>query len=33
MKAHPICKFEELELTFCKRYQKIQLDEQVYMAL
>jgi hypothetical protein len=33
MCMHPICKFEELEAAFCKCYQKIQIDEQVYMAL
>jgi hypothetical protein len=33
MQVHPICKFEELEVTFCKCYQKVQIDEQVYMAL
>jgi hypothetical protein len=31
--AHPIYKFEKLQTTFCKHYQKVQMDEQVYMAL
>ncbi len=33
MRANPICRFEELEVTFQKHYQKVQTDEQVYMAL
>jgi len=33
MKAHQICKFEELEAMFCKHYWKVQMDEQVYMEL
>jgi hypothetical protein len=33
MGAHLVCRFEELEVTFCKRYWKVQMDEQVYMAL
>ncbi len=33
MKAHPICRFEELEALFCKCYKKVQTYEQVYMAL
>jgi len=33
IRAHPICKFEKLEAMFCKCYQKVQMDEQVYMAL
>jgi hypothetical protein len=33
MKAHQICKFEELEAMFYKHYWKVQMDEQVYMAL
>jgi hypothetical protein len=33
MRAHPVCKFEELEVAFWKRYWKIQMDAQVYMAL
>ncbi len=33
MKAHLVCKFEELEVAFCKPNQKVQMDEQVYMAL
>ncbi len=33
VKAHPICKFEKLEAMFGKCYQKVQMDEQVYMAL
>jgi hypothetical protein len=33
MRAHPIYKFEELEVTFCNRYKKIQIDEELYMEL
>jgi hypothetical protein len=33
MRAHPICIFKELEVTFCKHYRKLQTNEQVYMAL
>jgi hypothetical protein len=33
MRAHLVCKFEELKVAFCKWYQKVQMDEQVYMAL
>jgi hypothetical protein len=33
MGAHLVCKFEELEVAFCKHYWKVQMDEQVYMAL
>ncbi len=33
MKAHPVCRFEELETTFCKHYRKIQMDEQVHKTL
>ncbi len=33
MRLHLVCKFEELEATFHKCYQKVQIDEQVYMAL
>jgi metal-sulfur cluster biosynthetic enzyme len=33
MQSHPICRFEDLEATFHKCYQKLQIDEQVYMAL
>jgi hypothetical protein len=33
MKAHLVCKFEKLEVAFCKLYWKIQTDEQMYMAL
>jgi hypothetical protein len=33
MRAHPICKLEELEVAFCKHYQNVQTYEQVYMAL
>jgi hypothetical protein len=27
MKAHLVCKFEELEAAFCKPNQKVQMDE------
>jgi len=33
LKAHLVYKFEKLEATFYKHYQKVQMDEQVYMAL
>jgi hypothetical protein len=33
MKFHLVCKFEELKVAFCKRYQKVQMDKQMYMAL
>jgi TorA maturation chaperone TorD len=33
MKAHQVCKFEEFEATFYMHYQKVQTDEQMYMAL
>jgi hypothetical protein len=33
MKAHPICRFEALEVTFCKCSRKVQTNEQGYMAL
>jgi hypothetical protein len=33
MLSHAICAFEELETTFYECYQKVQNDEQVYMAL
>jgi hypothetical protein len=33
MQAHPVCKFKELEVAFYKNYQKVQIDEQVYMSL
>jgi hypothetical protein len=26
MKTHHVCRFEKLEATFCKRYQKVQTD-------
>jgi hypothetical protein len=29
----PICKFEKLEAIFCKHYWKVQMNEQMYMAL
>jgi hypothetical protein len=28
-----VCIFEKLKAIFCKHYQKVQMDEQVYMAL
>jgi hypothetical protein len=33
MQAHFVCRFKELEVTFCKCFEKIQMNEQVYMAL
>jgi hypothetical protein len=27
----PDCIFDELQLTFCKRYKKVHNDEQVYL--
>jgi hypothetical protein len=33
MRAHPICRFKEIEVMFYKHYCKILMDEQVYMAL
>jgi hypothetical protein len=33
MRTHPIYKFQKLEVMFCKHCQKIQTDEQMYMAL
>jgi hypothetical protein len=33
MKAHPVSKFEKLEVVCCKCYWKIQTYEQVDMAL
>jgi hypothetical protein len=33
MKAHLVFIFEKLEVAFCKCYQKIQTNEQTYMAL
>jgi hypothetical protein len=33
MKAHAVCRFEELEATFYKHYRKVQMDEQVYITL
>jgi len=34
MRAHLVCSFKELvHATFCKHYLKIQIDEQMYMAL
>jgi hypothetical protein len=33
MEAHLACKFEELKVAFCKHYWKVQIDEQVHMAL
>jgi hypothetical protein len=33
MKAHQVCRFEELEVMFCKHYWNLQMDEQVYMEL
>jgi hypothetical protein len=33
MKTHPVYKFEELEATNFKCCQKVQIDEQLYMAL
>jgi hypothetical protein len=33
MKARSICIFEKLEVVFCKCYWKVQMDEQMYMAL
>jgi hypothetical protein len=29
--GYPNCIFEKLQLVFCKRYIKVQNDEQVYM--
>lgn len=31
MQSPPNCVFNELETTFCKHYQKVQINEQVYM--
>jgi hypothetical protein len=28
---YPYCTFVELQLTFCKRYKKVQNDEQIYL--
>jgi hypothetical protein len=28
-----VCIFEKLKAIFCKHYQKVQMDEQMYMAL
>jgi len=33
MKVHLVCRFEELKVTFCKCYRKVQIDEQVYVGL
>jgi hypothetical protein len=33
MQFHPKCTFVKLEVVFCNCYQKVQIDEQVYMAL
>ncbi len=33
MKAHQVCRFEELEVMFCKHYWNLQMDEKVYMEL
>ncbi len=33
MKSHLVCRFEKLEVVFYKCYQKVQMNEQVYMAL
>jgi len=33
MGDYPDCTFVELQLAFCKRYQKVQNDEQVYLYL
>lgn len=33
MQCHPKCTFVKLKATFGKCYQKVQIDEQVYMAL
>jgi hypothetical protein len=33
LKIHPICRFEDLEAAFCKRYRKVQTYEQEYMVL
>jgi hypothetical protein len=33
MQAHPIGKFKELQVVFCKHYQKVQTNEQVYIKL
>jgi hypothetical protein len=33
MRAHPVCKIEELEAAFYKHYSKVKIDEQVYKAL
>jgi hypothetical protein len=33
MRAHLVYRFDELEVTFYKCYQKVQMHEQVYMAL
>ena len=33
LKSHPYTNFEELKQAFCKRYRKVQTDEQAYMAL
>jgi hypothetical protein len=30
---YPNCTFVELQLSFCKRYKKVQNDEQVYLQL
>jgi hypothetical protein len=32
-RAHLVCRFEKLKATFCKCYQKLQMNKQVYMAL
>jgi len=31
--SHLVCRFEKLEVVFYKCYQKVQMNEQVYMAL
>jgi hypothetical protein len=33
MQSHSECTFVELEATFCKQHWKVQIGEQVYMAL
>jgi hypothetical protein len=33
MQSHSKCTFVELEAAFYKQYPKVQIDEQVYMAL
>jgi hypothetical protein len=33
MQFHPKCTFAKLEVAFCKCYQNVQIDKQIYMAL